>query len=103
MLLVGEGGSTALDGLNNLTILAAVPFTLVMIGLCFALMRDLRSDALILRGERCEEIVESAVIAGDEKYDGDFEVLIGPGNGEVEAAGAIPRQPGAEEGRAAGV
>ncbi|MDT0380713.1 BCCT family transporter [Streptomyces sp. DSM 42041] len=78
MLLIGEGGTTALDGLQNLTILAAVPFTVVMIGLCVALMKDLRQDARIQRSERGEEAVELAVITGSEKYDGDFELRIGP-------------------------
>ncbi|EST31231.1 hypothetical protein N566_20720 [Streptomycetaceae bacterium MP113-05] len=78
MLLIGEGGTTALDGLQNLTILAAVPFTVVMIGLCCALTKDLRSDALIRRSERGEEAVELAVITGAEQYDGDFELRIGP-------------------------
>lgn len=84
MLLIGDGGADALEGLKNLTILVAVPFLLVMIGLCVALMRDLRRDSLILRGERGEEAVEMAVIAGHQKYDGDFEIRIGPGN-EVSA------------------
>jgi choline/carnitine/betaine transport len=81
MLLIGDGGDTALQGLQNLTILAAVPFALVMIGLCAALMRDLRQDSLILRGEKCEAVVEAAVIQGHERYDGDFEITIAPGNG----------------------
>jgi choline-glycine betaine transporter len=84
MLMVGGGGedeSTALDGLQNLTILAAVPFTLVMVGMCFALMRDLRRDPLILRGEKGEEVMEMAVIQGHQRYDGDFEISISPGNG----------------------
>ncbi|WP_230424052.1 BCCT family transporter [Streptomyces radicis] len=84
MLLMSDEGSNALDGLQNLTILAAVPFTLVMIGLCAALMRDLRQDPLILRGERGEEAVEMAVIAGHERYNGDFELRIGPGNGDTD-------------------
>ncbi|MBL1068844.1 BCCT family transporter [Streptomyces sp. 7-21] len=89
LLLVGDGGSTALDGLQNMTILAALPFTLVMIGLCAALMRDLRRDPLILRGEQGEEAVELAVIAGQEKYGGDFEIRIGPAknNGSPEPVG----------------
>ncbi|MFR9725174.1 BCCT family transporter [Streptomyces sp. MS19] len=91
MLLVGGGGSSALDGLQNLTILAAVPFALVMVGLCFALMRDLRHDPLIVRGERGEAAVEMAVIAGNEKYDGDFEIRIGPGPGGEQTATAEPR------------
>lgn len=79
MLLIGDGQGDALAGLQNLTILVAAPFVLVMIGMCAALMRDLRRDPLIVRGEMGEEAVELAVIAGHEKYAGDFELRIGPG------------------------
>nr|WP_189602492.1 BCCT family transporter [Streptomyces lateritius] len=79
MLLIGDGQGDALAGLQNLTILVAAPFLLVMIGMCVALMRDLRKDPLIVRGEVGLEVVESAVIAGHEKYAGDFELRIGPG------------------------
>ncbi|MCM2386808.1 BCCT family transporter [Streptomyces albipurpureus] len=81
MLLIGNGKGDALAGLQNLTILAAAPFVLVMLGMCVALMRDLRHDPLIVRGEVGAEMVESAVIAGHEQYDGDFEIRIGPGGG----------------------
>ncbi|MFI8288480.1 BCCT family transporter [Streptomyces sp. NPDC085614] len=81
MLLIGDGQGDALAGLQNLTILAAAPFVLVMIGMCVALMRDLRKDPLIVRGEVGVEVVELAVIAGHEQYDGDFELRIGPGAG----------------------
>ncbi|MGW6024691.1 BCCT family transporter [Streptomyces sp. NPDC055099] len=89
MLLIGDGSGNALQGLQNLTILVAAPFTLVMIGMCVALMRDLRHDPLIVRGEHGTEAVEKAVIAGHEQYDGDFEIRIGPSdNGDEEDAGA---------------
>ncbi|MEU7278105.1 BCCT family transporter [Streptomyces sp. NPDC045431] len=78
MLLVGEGKGDALAGLQHLTILVAAPFVLVMVGMCWALMRDLRQDPLIVRGELAEEAVEEAVIAGHEKYAGEFEIRIGP-------------------------
>ncbi|WP_432196818.1 BCCT family transporter [Streptomyces sp. bgisy027] len=81
MLLVGSGQGDALTGLQNLTILAAAPFVLVMIGMCFALMRDLRRDPVIVRGEMGSEAVELAVIAGHKEYDGEFEIKIGPGAG----------------------
>lgn len=81
MLLIGGGSGDALTGLQNLTILVAVPFMVVMIAMCWALLRDLRSDPLIVRGQKGEEAVEMAVIAGHEQYDGDFEFRIGPGNG----------------------
>jgi choline/carnitine/betaine transport len=83
MLLVGEGKGDALAGLQQLTILVAAPFVLVMIGMCWALMKDLRQDPLIVRGELAEEAVEDAVIAGHEKYAGDFEIRIGPAQDEA--------------------
>ncbi|MEV1019618.1 BCCT family transporter [Streptomyces sp. NPDC050264] len=81
MLLIGNGSGNALTGLQNLTILVAAPFTLVMIGMCVALMRDLRQDPLIVRGDMGIEAVEAAVVAGHEKYGGEFEIRIGPGQG----------------------
>ncbi|TDC07849.1 BCCT family transporter [Nonomuraea longispora] len=91
MLLLGGGGDAALTGLKNLTILAAVPFMAVMVLMCVALTRDLRHDPLILRGQRGEEAVESAVITGHELYDGDFELAVVGVNGDggdAENAGA---------------
>ncbi|MFI9452284.1 BCCT family transporter [Amycolatopsis sp. NPDC052450] len=45
MLLVG--GNKALTGLQNLTILIAVPFVFVMVGLCVSVWKDLRNDPLM--------------------------------------------------------
>ncbi|SED06052.1 choline/carnitine/betaine transport [Amycolatopsis tolypomycina] len=45
MLLVG--GTEALTGLQNLTILIAVPFLFVMVGLCVSVWKDLRHDPLM--------------------------------------------------------
>ena len=49
MLLAGGGSGDALSGLQNLTIIVAAPFAVVMIGLCWSLWRDLRTDPLVLR------------------------------------------------------
>ncbi|MFE1951462.1 BCCT family transporter [Streptomyces sp. NPDC059524] len=100
MLLIGNGSGNALTGLQNLTILVAAPFTLVMIGMCVSLMRDLRQDPLIVRGDMGIEVVEAAVVAGHEKYGGEFEIRIGPGD-SLETAGDpigkhLHREPGAE-------
>ncbi|MET8896163.1 BCCT family transporter [Streptomyces albogriseolus] len=81
MLLVGSGQGDALTGLQNLTILAAAPFVVVMIFMCVALMRDLRQDPLIVRDKMGSEAVELAVIEGHKKYDGEFELRVGPGRG----------------------
>ncbi|MFI8191217.1 BCCT family transporter [Streptomyces sp. NPDC085946] len=81
MLLVGSGQGDALTGLQNLTILAAAPFVVVMAVMCVALLRDLRRDPVIVRGEMGSEAVELAVIEGHRKYDGEFALRVGPGRG----------------------
>ncbi|EME19519.1 BCCT family transporter [Rhodococcus triatomae] len=48
-LMLWTGGTNALDGLQTMTIIAAAPFVVVMIGLCVSLYRDLCHDPLILR------------------------------------------------------
>ena len=49
----GYGGdaSSALNGLKNITIVSALPFIVVMAGLCVSLVKDLRRDPLMLRTE----------------------------------------------------
>ncbi|WP_072689561.1 BCCT family transporter [Rhodococcus marinonascens] len=51
-LILWTGGDTALSGLQTMTIIAAAPFVLVMIGLCFSLYKDLSSDPLIVEGKK---------------------------------------------------
>ncbi|MEU5843530.1 BCCT family transporter [Rhodococcus sp. NPDC047139] len=51
-LLLWTGGTEALDALQKMTIIAAAPFVLVMIGLCVSLYRDLQLDPLITGGRR---------------------------------------------------
>ncbi|MGH3883508.1 MAG: BCCT family transporter, partial [Pseudonocardiaceae bacterium] len=53
MLLVG--GETALDGLQTLTIIAAAPFSVLMILLCISLARDLRTDPMIVADQAIEK------------------------------------------------
>jgi choline/carnitine/betaine transport len=74
MLLVG--GSGALTGLQSITIVAALPFVLVMVGLAVALVRDLRQDPMMVRREYAAEAVNSAVIAGVTQHGDDFVLSI---------------------------
>ncbi|ONI69312.1 choline transporter [Kribbella sp. ALI-6-A] len=80
MLLAGGGGAEALQGLQNLTIVAALPFALVMVGLAVALAKDLRTDPLMLRREIGTEAVENAVIEGVSAHGDDFALVV-TGNG----------------------
>lgn len=74
MLVIG--GDAALSGVQNFTFLGALPFTLVMVGMCFALMSDLRHDPLILRENKAAEVLEAAVVQGAEEHDGEFQLEI---------------------------
>jgi choline/carnitine/betaine transport len=80
MLIVG--GSNALTSLQNITIAASLPFVLVMVGLMFSLVKDLRNDPLMLRTERANELVEQAVIQGVSEHDNEFSLVVEPENGD---------------------
>jgi choline/carnitine/betaine transport len=81
MLLVG--GEDALTGLQTITIIAALPFVLVMIGLAVALVKDLRSDPMIVRRRYASEAVDSAVVHGVKEHGDDFMISVekDPGTG----------------------
>lgn len=72
MLLAGEDHpAAALNGLKNITIVAALPFVLVMLLLCVAIWKDLSRDPLVLRGKVALEVLEQAVDDGLERHDGE--------------------------------
>jgi choline/carnitine/betaine transport len=74
MLLVG--GPDALSGLQTITIVAALPFAVVMIGLAAALVKDLRNDPLMVRKQYAEEAIEQAVITGVTEHGDDFVIAV---------------------------
>ena len=76
MLLVG--GDSALTGLQNITIVAALPFALVMVGLAVALVKDLRNDPLMVRRRYAREAIEQAVVTGVTLHGDDFALAVEP-------------------------
>jgi choline/carnitine/betaine transport len=74
MLLVG--GKDALNGLQTITIIAALPFVLVMVGLAVALVKDLRQDPLMVRRRYASEAVDSAVVHGVMEHGDDFMISV---------------------------
>jgi len=74
MLLVG--GDDALTGLQNITIVAALPFVVVMVGLAVALMKDLREDPLMVRRRYAVEAVQQAVVNGVTEHGDDFVLAV---------------------------
>jgi choline/carnitine/betaine transport len=70
LLAGGDEPSEALAGLQRVTIVAALPFVVVMLLLCFALTRDLRRDPLSLRRRLANSVVERAIRTGVEQHGG---------------------------------
>jgi choline/carnitine/betaine transport len=74
MLLVG--GANALTGLQTVTIIAALPFVLVMVALAVALVKDLRADPLVVRRQYGAVAIEQAVITGITEHGDDFVISV---------------------------
>lgn len=74
MLLVG--GEDALSGLQTITVIAALPFVVVMIGLAVSLVKDLAQDPLVVRRQYAIEAVEAAVITGVTEHGDDFVIAV---------------------------
>ncbi|MET3708119.1 BCCT family transporter [Arthrobacter sp. UYEF6] len=70
LLAGGDEPSEALSGLQRITIVAALPFVLVMLLLCFALVKDLRRDPMSLRRRLADSVVERAIRAGVDQHGG---------------------------------
>ncbi|RYP87463.1 BCCT family transporter [Nocardioides guangzhouensis] len=74
MLLVG--GEDALSGLQTITIVAALPFVVVMVGLAVALVKDLSSDPMVVRRQYALDAVDAAVVAGVTEHGDDFVIPV---------------------------
>lgn len=86
VLLVG-GGQAALSGLQNLMMVAALPFTVVVVLIMVAWAKDLARDPLTLRRRYAREALDQGVRAGIEEHGDDF-VLGVVATGPDEGAGA---------------
>ena len=76
MLAIGGGGAEALTGLQDLTIVASLPFVVVMLLICVALWKDLRTDPLIVRRQVGIGMVEDAVVQGVEQHGDHFQLSV---------------------------
>ena len=74
MLLVG--GNSALEGLQNLIIVSALPFAVILLLMMVAFMRDLQTDPLTIRSEYAAHALENAVRAGMDEHGDNFAITI---------------------------
>lgn len=71
LLVSGEEGS-GLRALQNVTIVAALPFAVIMAFMMISFTKDLRRDPLILRDKYAVRAVRHSVRSGLEEYGDDF-------------------------------
>ncbi|WP_251050651.1 MULTISPECIES: BCCT family transporter [unclassified Microbacterium] len=74
LLVSGEEGS-GLQSLQNATIIAALPFAVIMGFMMVAFMKDLRRDPMILRERYARAAVRHSVMSGLEEYGDDFALV----------------------------
>ncbi|RYC13680.1 BCCT family transporter [Nocardioides zhouii] len=76
IVMLLAGGEDALSGLQTITIIAALPFVLVMVALAVALVKDLSNDPLVVRRQYAIEAVEAAVVTGITEHGDDFVLAV---------------------------
>ncbi len=74
MLLIG--GGEALKGLQNLIIVSALPFAVIILFLMVAFIKDLTTDPMIIRGAYAAKAMEDAVLTGIDEHGDDFELSV---------------------------
>lgn len=87
VVMLLAGGEDALSGLQSLTVLIALPFSVVVLGLLFSFVQDLRTDPHSIRDRYADSALQYAVWHGLEEYGDDFELVVarsrtGDGAGE---------------------
>lgn len=75
MLLIG--GDAALSGLQNLIIVSALPFSIVLFLMLAAFWKDLRTDPLVIRQKYGEHALSEAVHSGVAEHGDDFGINVG--------------------------
>lgn len=76
IVMLLAGGSTTLTALQNLTILIALPFSVVLIFMTVGFLKDLRTDPAAIRRNYASTAVENAVVRGLEEHGDDFELSV---------------------------
>ncbi|MGB7425391.1 MAG: BCCT family transporter, partial [Ornithinimicrobium sp.] len=74
MLLIG--GDQALSGLQNLVIVSALPFSIVLFMMLFAFAKDLKTDPMMIRHRYSEHALDEAVQSGVRDHGDDFGISI---------------------------
>ena len=78
IVMLLSGGEDALSGLQSLTYLIALPFSIVLILMVWAFLKDLSTDPARIRHDYARKAVSDAVIRGIEDHGEEFEFAVQP-------------------------
>lgn len=78
MVILLFGGAKALQGLQNLIVITALPFAIILILMVVALLKELRSDPLAIRTHFEEVALSKAVIRGVKEHGDNFALTVEP-------------------------
>jgi choline/carnitine/betaine transport len=76
VVMLLAGGEDALSGLQSLTYLIALPFSIVLILMVWAFLKDLSTDPARIRYDYARKAVSDAVIRGIEDHGEEFEFAV---------------------------
>lgn len=76
VVMLLAGGEDTLAALQNLTILIALPFSIVLILMIVAFLKDLSTDPSAIRGDYADTALSNAARRGIEQYGDDFEIAV---------------------------
>ncbi|MEL4504677.1 BCCT family transporter [Luteococcus sp. H138] len=75
-IMLVTGGEDALGGLQQIIIVAGLPFMVIMVGMALALVKDLSRDPMIVRGRYAKAAVERAIVEGVTAHGDDFHLAV---------------------------
>ena len=76
VVMLLAGGEDTLSALQNLTILIALPFSVVLLLMIAAFFQDLATDPASIRGDYAATALSNAARRGIEQYGDDFEIAV---------------------------
>lgn len=78
VVILLAGGRNALQGLQNLITVTALPFAVIIVLMCIALIRELRHDPAAIRTFYEDQAISNAVLQGVREHGDNFALAIEP-------------------------
>ncbi|TNM00585.1 BCCT family transporter [Corynebacterium tapiri] len=97
VVILLAGGQNALQGLQNFITVTALPFAVIIVGMCVALVRELRNDPFVIRGDFERQAVANAVREGVQSYGDNFRLSVAETPADHELAAGADFDSAAEE------